>query len=101
MGDCASKRAASASVETVYSGATKLADGSDALADVVLAAYIYSHYNFNYEFLQPRIKEIVAEYKKVHGNQPPPDSEGEDEQDDEVAEVADDDASDNEAPEGL
>ena len=48
--------------------------------------------NFMFEFLRPTIDEIVAEYKKVHGNQPPPqDSEDEDEQD---AVVADDEASD-------
>ena len=79
LGDCGSKRAASASVETIYSGATKLADGSDKLADDVLAAYIYCHYNMQFGFLAPTIDEIVAEYKKVHGSQPPEDSESEEE----------------------
>ena len=96
LGDCASKRAASASVETVYSGATKLADGSEKLADDVLAAYIYCHYNFKFEFLRPTIDEIVAEYKKAHGNQPPEDSGDEEAPD---AELIDADASDADADE--
>ena len=86
IGDCGSKRASSASVETVYSGATKLSDGADQLADDVLAAYIYCHYNWGFEFLRPTISEIVAEYERVHGKEPPVcelSSEGEDQEDQE------------------
>ena len=71
LADCASKRASSASVESVYSGATKLSDGADTLADDVLAAYVYLHYNWAFDFLRPTVEEIVSEYQKVHGSQAP------------------------------
>ena len=71
LGDCGRKRAASASVETVYSGATKLSTEADHLGDDVLAAYIFLHHNWQFEFLRPTIKEIVDEYQKVHGHQAP------------------------------
>eukprot|EP00966_Prymnesium_polylepis_P027323 632248-Prymnesium_polylepis.1 len=72
LADCGSKRASSASVESVYSGATKLSDAAEHLADDVLAAYIFCHYNWGFDFLRPSIDEIVAEYKKVHSGNPPP-----------------------------
>ena len=72
LADCGSKRASSASVESVYSGATKLSDAADHLGDDVLAAYIFCHYNWGFDFLRPSIDEIVAEYKKMHGKEPPP-----------------------------
>ena len=77
LGDCGSKRAASASVETVYSGATKLSNEADHLGDDVLAAYVFNHHNWQFEFLRPTIAEIVAEYLKVHGHAAPPEEEGE------------------------
>ena len=88
LGDCGSKRAASASVETVYSGATKLSTEADHLGDDVLAAYIYLHHNWQFEFLRPTIKEIVDEYQKVHGHQAPQEeeSDGESDGDDDGAE---------------
>jgi len=52
LGDCASKRAASASVESVYSGATKLSNEAERMADEMLAAYIFCHYNWAFEFLR-------------------------------------------------
>ena len=72
LGDCGSKRASSASVETVYSGATKLSDEADCLGDDLLAAYVFLHYNWKFDFLRPTIAEIVAEYKRMHGTHPPP-----------------------------
>ena len=87
LGDCGSKRAASASVETVYSGATKLSDGSDSLADDVLAAYIFCHYNWKFEFLRPSIPEIVAEYLRVRGPETPQEEEDADDEEEEGEEA--------------
>ena len=42
------KRASSAAVETVYSGATKLSDEAQSMADTLLAAYVFNHYNWQY-----------------------------------------------------
>ena len=79
IGDCGSKRAASASVETVYSGATKLSNEADSLGDDVLAAYVFNHHNWQFEFLRPTVAEIVAEYQKVHGHTAPVEEETDDE----------------------
>lgn len=81
LGDCGSKRAASASVETVYSGATKFSsESSDRLDDTVLAAYVFLHVNLQFEFLVPTVAEIVAEYKRVYGSLPPPEELDDDEE---------------------
>ena len=47
--------------EVVYSGATKLSDEAQMLADDMLAAYIFNHYNWKYDFLRPTIEQIVQE----------------------------------------
>ena len=73
LGDCGSKRASSASVETVYSGATKLSDSADRLSDAVLASYVFIHYNWKYDFLRPIFDEIVAKYKRTYSSNPPAD----------------------------
>ena len=103
LGDCGSKRAASASVETVYSGkycpslppdpcssmpthpnpvcsrlagATKMSDKAFQLGDNELAAYVFNHYNWKFDFLRLTVTEIVNEYLKVHvrgGNTGPDD----------------------------
>ena len=87
LGDCGSKRPASASVETVYSGATKLSDGSEKLGDDVLAAYLFLHTNFKFPFLAPSLEEITEMYLRVHGPAPPPE------------ELSDDDSADDEEEE--
>ena len=78
----------------MYSGATKLSDGSDSLADDVLAAYIFCHYNWKFEFLRPSIPEIVAEYLRVRGPETPQEEEDADEEEmeGEEAELPQDDA---------
>jgi len=66
LGDCGSKRASSASVETVYSGATNMSDKACQLGDNELAAYIFNHYNWKFDFLRLTVQEIVDEYLRVH-----------------------------------
>ena len=75
VGDCASKRASSAAVETVYSGATKLSDEAQMLGDDTLAAYVFDHYNWKYTFLRPTVNEIVEAYLKLHGSEAPAEEE--------------------------
>ena len=41
------------------------------MADDVLAAYIFCHYNWKFEFLRPSIHEIVDEYNRVRGPETP------------------------------
>ena len=66
LGDCGSKRASSASVETVYSGATKLADEATHMSDDVLAAYIFLHYNWAFDFLRPAMaKQWLTSYENM------------------------------------
>ena len=38
------------------------------LADDVLAAYVFDHYNWQFAFLRPLVAEIVEAYLKLHGD---------------------------------
>lgn len=71
--------ASSASVKTVYLGATKLSESAERLSDDVLATYVFHHYNWQYDFLRPTIEEIVAEYRRTHLGSNPPAEEVEEE----------------------
>ena len=83
--------------EVVYSGATKLSDEAQMLADDMLAAYIFNHYNWKYDFLRPTIEQIVQEYLKLHGDEAP---EEEEEEVEEETEEAKDGAADGDGGEG-
>ena len=67
LGDCASKKAASANVETVFSGAKKLADSASTMDDDLLGAYVINHINWQYEWLRPTVHDIVCQYVAMHG----------------------------------
>ena len=41
------------------------------MADDMLAAYVFNHYNWQYEFLRPTVAEIVQEYLTIHGQEVP------------------------------
>jgi hypothetical protein len=84
LGDCASKRASSAAVETVYSGATKLSDEAQMLADDMLAAYVFCHYNWQYIFLRPSNAEIVKGYLELYGDEAPEEEEEETKEETEI-----------------
>ena len=51
----------------------------------LLELYVFIHYNWQYEFMQPTIEEIVAAYLKLHGPEPLEEdvADGEDEDEDE------------------
>ena len=98
LGDCGSKRASSASVETVYSGATKLADEATHMSDDVLAAYIFLHYNWAFDFLRPAMADIIQEYEATHGGDPPPLDNSDSEHESEDGENSASDAADDLEP---
>ena len=70
LGNCASKRASSASVESVYSGATKLSDDAKDLADNVLAAYIFCHYNCQFGFLSSHAEHAQMRARNLRARRP-------------------------------
>ena len=69
--DCASKKAASANVEQIFSGAgTLLADfHSGAMGADMLEAYMFIRGNWQFEFLRPSVEEIVTAYTLAHSKQ--------------------------------
>ena len=80
LGDCASKRAASASVETVYCSTLELPSLPMVLIDLVTSCWqpiVFCHYNWQFPFLRPTRDEIVGHYRKVHGSEPPPEEQEE------------------------
>ena len=81
-----SKKGASACVESVFSGVKRLlGDFAQRMGPELLELYVFIHYNWQYEFMQPTIEEIVAAYLKLHGPEPLEEdvADGEDEDEDE------------------
>lgn len=68
LAHCASKRASSASVESVYSGATKFSNEAETADDSLLQLYVFCHYNWNLLFLRPDMKQMVSTYRHFHSN---------------------------------
>ena len=46
--------------------ATNMSDKACQLGDNELAAYIFNHYNWKFDFLRLTVQEIVDEYLRVH-----------------------------------
>ena len=70
LGDCASKKPASANVETVFSGAKKFSDDATTAHDDLLGGYVQNHINYTYEWLRPLVHDIVCAYMSIHGPEP-------------------------------
>ena len=79
LGDCASKKPASANVETVFSGAKKFSDDATTAHDDLLGGYVQNHINYTYEWLRPLVHDIVCAYMSIHGPDPDMGDESEDE----------------------
>ncbi|KAK3256724.1 hypothetical protein CYMTET_34160 [Cymbomonas tetramitiformis] len=82
--DCASKKAASANVESVFSAATALlADfHAGSLSARMLSAYMIIRTNWVYPFLRPSVESVAKKYLQLHGKAAPEDSDsGESEND--------------------
>ena len=69
----------------------------------ILELYVFIHYNWKYDFMQPSIEEIVKSYVKVYGREPREedltagvDSEEDEEDEDEEKEEAEDEEDRNE-----
>ena len=67
LADCASKKAASANVETIFSGAKRLSDNATTMGDELLGAYVVNHANWTYEWMKPEVHDIVCAYLKEYG----------------------------------
>ena len=67
LADCASKKAASANVETVFSGAGKLAEDATTMHDDLLGAYVCNHVNWECEWLRPTVHDVACSYLSLHG----------------------------------
>ena len=58
------KKAASAHVETVFSGAGKFTEEAKSARPVFLRVMIKLHYNWKYAFLRPSNKEVTDRYSQ-------------------------------------
>ena len=56
-------RAASANIETVFSGAGRISNTSRKLSPEILSNYPFCHYNYKYDWLRPTLDEIIKAYK--------------------------------------
>ena len=66
--DVGSMKGASACVESVFSGVKRLlGDFTATMSSEILEMYVFVHYNWQYEFMRPTIKEIVDAYIKIYG----------------------------------
>jgi hypothetical protein len=69
--DVGSMKGASACVESVFSGVKRLlGDFAATMSPEILEMYVFVHYNYQYEFMQPTIDEIVKAYIKAYGPEP-------------------------------
>ena len=59
-------RAASANIETVFSGAGRISNTSRKLSPEILSNYPFCHYNYKYDWLRPTLDEIIKAYKKPY-----------------------------------
>ena len=59
-------RAAAASVETVFSGAGKFTQEAPLCGSQLLRMIVRNHTNWQYFFIRPTVKQVVARYNKKH-----------------------------------
>ena len=58
------KKAASANVETVFSGAGKFTEEAKSTGPTLLRRMVKLHYNWKYTFLRPSIEQVIRRYKE-------------------------------------
>ena len=58
------KKAASANVETVFSGAGKFTEEAKSTGPKLLRRMTKLHYNWKYKFLRPSVEQVVKRYKE-------------------------------------
>ena len=64
LAEVACKKAASANVESVFSGAGKFTAEAPLVGPLTLMRMIKLHYNWKYIFLRPTLQEIINRYKQ-------------------------------------
>ena len=62
-------KVASANVEVVFSGAGRISMKSHCLDPQFLRDYAFLHYNYKYDWLRPKLEEIVAAYLRLYGKE--------------------------------
>ena len=98
VGQVGSAKAASANVETVFSGIGGMLAKAPTMDPELASNYTILHYNFSYDFLEPTDEEVVAAYTKVNGEEEPEFEDGNDSDDsDDSDEGSDNDEDDADA----
>jgi len=62
LGEVGCKKSAAANVESVFSGAGKFTEEAKSAGHVLLSRIIRLHYNYNYPFLRPTLKQVKERY---------------------------------------
>jgi len=62
-------KVASANVEVVFSGAGRISMKSHCLDPQFLRDYAFLHYKYKYDWLRPKLEEIVAAYLWLYGKE--------------------------------
>jgi hypothetical protein len=62
-------KVASANVEVVFSGAGRISMKSHCLDPQLLSDYALLHYKYKYDWLRPKLEEIVAAYLRLYGKE--------------------------------
>jgi hypothetical protein len=62
-------KVASANVEAVFSGAGRISMKSHCLDPQLLSDYAFLQYKYKYDWLRPKLEEIVAAYMKLYGKE--------------------------------
>ena len=65
-----SQKAASANVETVFSGVGGMLEKATTLGADLVADYTICHHNWQYDFLEPSDEEVVAAWTVLYGPEP-------------------------------
>ena len=69
--DVGSMKGASSNVEIVFSGVKRLlGDFAATMSPEILELYVFIHYKWQYDFMQPSIHMIVKTYLEVYTDQP-------------------------------
>jgi len=84
-------KAASANVETVFSGVGGMVQKSTNIGADLVADYTICHYNWKYSWLEPSEEEIVKAYQELYGPEAHVSDDSESEADDEEDDEEDDD----------
>ena len=69
VSEAGSMKAASANVETVFSGVGGMVAKASSLGADLVADYTICHHNWSYSFLEPSAEEIITAYSRAYGQE--------------------------------